>query len=246
MSDVSVRFCQQWTPSKALFAGLVWAGTFEAGAPLHPRILLAWMAKESGGATGEVYNNYLQIKGVGDRGSTSDGFAKYSSEMKAAAAAIHRIKQEEVILKQVGNGPENVMRAITRTWDDGPGVTVGKPNEKYLRDLKQKFDCIDRAEAVGMIEESEGQRYDAIIETLGLGGTGFSPADGMAAAIGYVGDAINNAVRGLWPLLLKGAGVSLGLGLIGLAVASLARSSTAGEHAKQAASTTTAVVGAVR
>lgn len=229
-----VAFCQQWSLIKGTFAVNVAPGR------VNMRVLLAWMAVESGGSAtaprGAKYN-FLQIKETGKGGQTSEGFAIYSNVLEAAAAARKRIDQEPAILRARGRGPDAQMRAIARAWPRGPGQALGTPAESYLASLQEKFKCISPKSILeggllgvrdpgGFHEGRQGRVTDALAGTIRTG------ADPLGALGGWVGDLI----RGLGPVLLNFALSTTALALIGFGIWQLVKSSPAAEGAKQAAS----------
>jgi hypothetical protein len=232
------KFCQQWTSYKNTFAAMLWART-----RLNLRVILAWMAVESGGA-GDRPNgarfNYLQIKGTGQAGS-SNGFKVYEDQFDAARDAIANIKARPEILRAVGRGPEAQLEAIARAWPRGPGQATRVPVHSYRQALEEKFNCIsvdqindyfdltnpelrkERQEALARMSETFGREPRQSIE------------DRITGALGNAVGALGENVAGaLWPVLLKSSLAATGLALIGYGVVRLAGSGKPAEHVKQA------------
>lgn len=237
--DFTEWFCQQWSPDKGTFVAMT-----STRSGIHPRIMLAWVAVETGGLRTAPGHNYLQIKGTGDRGSRG-GFAMYSSARKAAKAAAGRIRQEPGIGAAIGKGPMTLMKAIANAWNDGPGVTVGSVPQEYYSALVQKFQCIERDEVkksgfLGIAIGAKGED-DALLEWDELSDVGEAAQEGAErvrdAAFGWVGDLL----EGVWPVLLKGALASTGLALIAYGVVKTTGSSGAGSHTKEAVGTSASV-----
>lgn len=231
------KYCQQWTTDRGTFALLVSQKT-----GIHPRIMLAWMAVESGGdpiAPRGAKHNYLMIKEPGFNGArTSEGFAIYRTALGAARAAARRIQKEPGIRKALGKGPDVVMKAIARTWDDGPGVTTGPVPTGYYNRLKERFNCIDKEDVkvggflgVNVFESGPGDGAGAIRAVGNVAGNLLPDIPGWVSGL----------LAGLWPVLLKTAVAGTGLALIGYGVSNLAKSGSAGEHVTKAAPVAAAV-----
>lgn len=260
---MSEKYCQQWTLQRGTFAAWV-----SARSGVHPRIVLAWMAVESGGdpiAPRGARHNYLQIKERGDAGQTAEGFAIYSTPLAAANAAVRRIKAEKNIGRAIGKGAPTVMHAIADTWDDGPGVTVGGTNQSYYNRLKAKFDCISKQDVIdggfvgiraGIGDEqltdrelterlgnvAESMKKDGPLSAAGQLAKEAAGAAGEKAAGSRLADALGGFADDLWPVLLKSAMAATGLALIGFG---LVKATGAGAKAREAATKATPVAAGV-
>lgn len=254
------RFCQQWDINKGTFVVDLMTRT-----GLHPRILLAWVAVESGGdpiAPRGARYNYLQIKERGDLGQTREGFAIYSSPNVAAKAAARRIKNEPGILKSIGHGSDAVMRAIAKAWDDGPGVARGPVPQGYLNTFKAKFNCITHKSVVeghflgiraGFGDE---QLHDPnLTERLGRVTKKMKEDGPIAAAVQLgkeaTGATVDKVFSSDWAedavkVLLTGALAGTGLALFGYGLVKAFGSTGAGETAKHVASPAASFVAARR
>lgn len=227
------RYCQLWTKERTLFA---WGVATRAR--IRPRVVLAWMAVESGGdpvAPQGARFNFLQIKGTGSEGSTPGGFAIYGSVNEAVTATVARIRSEPGLKNTRGKSAEQVMRTIASTWDDGPGVSRWDGDEAgYLARLRKSYQCIPDG-SVRELAKEIASYPDTVIGEVGDAGVDISdPVDRVAHMIS---EALKGVMKEAWPLLLKGAVASFGLALVGYGVAQLAGSGRAAEHVKQATST---------
>lgn len=219
---------QKWTFMKNQFLLMLWAKT-----RLNLRVLVAWMAVESGGSGNKPSGadfNFLQVKGTGQAG-TSNGFKKYRNVYDAARDAIANIKARPEIGASVGKGPIAQMRAISRAWARGAGNAAAldevsgyynkmldayhRVDEKALREGWQ-LDDPERIQAQIAAGKSAADTY------------GRPPKPGIADQVtGAITGAFGNIAEALWPVLLKTALAGTGLALIGYGLKGLFGSSTA-------------------
>lgn len=238
---MTVKYCQQWTVEKGAFVATVWALT-----RLNLRVLLAWMARESGGEqnhpNGAAFN-FLQIKGEDHYGGSVNGFKAYRNVYDAARDAANNIKARQVIANSAGKGPAAQMDAIARAWPHGPGQAAAKPQQPYRSVLQRRFDCIDPKEIRQEWENAGG--YDkglAIGNRLSdLGQPGI--LDKVGAALDERTSALIDAA---WPILLKTALAGTGLALIGYGIVKATGSGSAAETVKQVAPTAAGTARAAR
>lgn len=227
-----VYYCQQWSLAKGTFV-------LEVMKVIpRPHMLLAWLAVESGNdakAPRGAEHNFLQIKGTGSKGRTSEGFARYRSAREAGRAARRRIKQEPGIMEARKKDRDTLFRAIANAWNDGPGVTVGTPPESYVAALHEKYNCIDSKKVV------EGGFVG--VQDPGGGRTGGVAGKAMGATFELAEKLIPGEHSGdrprlpgfdfaglagvLWPVLLKTALAGTGLALIGYGIKGLFSSKAA-------------------
>ena len=240
------RFCQQWNLDKGTF--VLWTS---AKTKIHPRIVLAWIAVESGGEPQLRGHNYLQIKGEGDMGRDSRGFAVYSSPLEAAKRAALRINQEPGIRQSIGKGPERVMKAIAETWDDGPGVTRPGEIDGYFDRLKSKFYCIDKRQVkeggfLGVMDPGGQTGAEDPAPNNALGTIGNTVKEIADTPLEWIEAGVAKFLDELWPVLLKTALAGTGLALIGYGIVKATGSGTAAEHVKSGANPAAAAAQAAR
>lgn len=230
-------FCQQWSPAKTEFAWALWARE-----RINMRVLLAWMAVESGGArqAASVGYNFLQV-------FSGDQARRFNTNHDAYRATVFAIRERPEILHARGRGPAAQMDAITRAWARGPGnaATVhelkNNPGLKgYRQRLQDRFDCIDPTliQFVFHVGTDEQKRSRDIANRATS-----EELNPVEKAGQFISDAISGIADDIWPVLLKAALATTGLALIGYGVKQLVGSNSAAEHTQQATSTAGAVAG---
>lgn len=238
-----LRYGQQWTDAKARFA---W--TIAQATPINNRVILAWMAVESGGATdhpaGARYN-YLQLMGEGGE------LMSFPSPLVAAVATLNAIRARDSIIRSA-RGAKSVpaqMKAIAQTWrwgSDNPQTIEGNPKAReYLANLRQKAAAISDEE---LREFNLRRRASRGLEAV----AGLDVSHDLTAAANlpaYAADKaaeiatkwVRDLLEGAWPVLLQAALATTGLALMGYGLKKMAGAGAA-EHATQAAPVTANLV----